>query len=61
MRTNIVLDDQLIQEALKYAGVRTKREVVALALEEFVANRRRRDLRALAARCRRRCRDPRTS
>ena len=44
MRTNIVLDDQLVREALKYAPVRTKRELVELALREFVENRRRRDL-----------------
>jgi Arc/MetJ family transcription regulator len=44
MRTNIVLDDKLFQEALKYAQVKTKRELVHLALKEFVQNRRRLNL-----------------
>ena len=44
MRTNIVLDDELFQQALKYAQVKTKRELVHLALKEFVENRRRLNL-----------------
>ena len=47
MRTNIVLDDRLVQEALRYAPVKTKRELVDLALREFVASRKRKDLRQL--------------
>lgn len=35
MRTNVVLDDGLMDEAFKYAKVKTKREVVHLALQEF--------------------------
>ena len=35
-RTNIVLDDQLVESAMKKAGVRTKREAVELALRAFV-------------------------
>jgi Arc/MetJ family transcription regulator len=50
MRTNIVLDDALVKEALRYARVRTKRELVHLALQEFVASRKRRDLRELFGR-----------
>jgi len=38
MRTNIVLDDVLVKEAFKYASVTTKRELINLALKEFVAN-----------------------
>jgi Arc/MetJ family transcription regulator len=44
MRTNIVLDDKLIQEAFKYTRAKTKRELVDQALREFVENHRRRDL-----------------
>lgn len=44
MRTNIVLDDELLHEALKYTQVKTKRELVHLALKEFVENRRRLNL-----------------
>lgn len=36
VRTNIVLDDALIQRAMKKAGVRTKREAVESALRAFV-------------------------
>lgn len=50
MRTNIVLDDELIGEAFRYAGVKTKRELVELALRELVENRRRRDVRELRGR-----------
>ncbi|HID28479.1 MAG TPA: type II toxin-antitoxin system VapB family antitoxin [Desulfobacterales bacterium] len=44
MRTNIVLDDDLVREAFQYAKVKTKKELVHLALEEFVGNRRRLNL-----------------
>jgi len=48
MRTNIVLDDRLIEEAMRIAGVATKREVVDLALRELVARRQQRRLLRLA-------------
>jgi len=38
MRTNIVIDDQLLEEAFKYTEVKTKKEIVNLALIEFVQN-----------------------
>lgn len=44
MRTNIVLDDILVKEALRLSGVKTKKEVVSLALQEFVANKKRLNL-----------------
>lgn len=50
MGTEIVLDDSLIQEALKYAPVKTKQELIDLALREFIANHERRDLRELKGR-----------
>lgn len=50
MRTNIVLDDRLVREAFRLAPVKTKRELVDLALREFVAARKRRDLRELFGR-----------
>jgi Arc/MetJ family transcription regulator len=52
MRTNIVLDDKLVEEALSLTGVRTKRELVNLALTELVRMRRKQDLLALAGRIR---------
>ena len=48
MRTNIILEDSLVKEALKYSGAKTKRELIHQALEEFVKNRRRRNLLDLA-------------
>lgn len=51
-RTNIVLDEELVEEARRYAKVSTKRELVDLALREFVENHRRRDLRDLKGKVR---------
>ncbi|RPH55790.1 type II toxin-antitoxin system VapB family antitoxin [bacterium] len=47
MRTNIDLDDALVEEALRSTGVSTKKELVHLALRELIANRRRLDVREL--------------
>lgn len=44
MRTNVVLDDELINEAIKLSGVKTKRDVIDFALREFVAARKRANL-----------------
>lgn len=44
MRTNIVLDDDLVREAMAVSGAKTKREVVDRALREMVARARRLDL-----------------
>ena len=52
MRTNIVLDDELVKEAQVLTGVKTKKEVVHLALSELVRSRRKKDLTALAGRVR---------
>ena len=38
MRTNIVIDDELLIEAMKYSKLKTKKNVVNLALKEFVEN-----------------------
>ncbi len=40
MRTNIVLDDKLIEEAFSLSRKTTKRELVQEALEEYVASRK---------------------
>ena len=47
MRTNIVLNDELVTEAQRLSQIRTKRELIEVALQEFVANRKRMDLREL--------------
>ena len=46
-RTNIVLDDRLVREALRRFGCRSKRELVHLALVELLKSARRRDLLSL--------------
>lgn len=47
MRTNIMLDDELVKKAFQYADVKTKRALIDLALREFVEIRQRRDVREL--------------
>jgi len=47
MRTNIVLNDQLIAEAMRVTQAQSKKEVVDLALRELVARRAQRALREL--------------
>ena len=46
MRTNIELDEALVNEALELTGERTRRAVVHRALEELVRQSRLRALRA---------------
>jgi Arc/MetJ family transcription regulator len=41
MRTNIEIDDEVMREAQRLTGARTKREAVDLALRELVARHRR--------------------
>ena len=47
MRVSIDLDENLLEEAFRYAQVKTKKELVSLALRELVASRRRLDVRDL--------------
>ena len=44
MRTNIEIDDKLMEEAFKLTNVRTKKELVHLALVEFVKAKKKKDL-----------------
>jgi Arc/MetJ family transcription regulator len=48
MRTNIVLDERLVKEAMKLSRTKTKKELVNQALKEFVKNRKRLNLMDLA-------------
>lgn len=41
VRTNIVLDDAIVQEAKKLTGIRTKVKLVDTALRELVRSRKR--------------------
>ncbi len=36
MRTNIVIDDDLMNDAIRLTGVKTKREAVELALKSLI-------------------------
>ena len=40
MRTNIEIDDELMKEALSRTGIKTKKEVVEMALQTLVRLRR---------------------
>jgi Arc/MetJ family transcription regulator len=42
-----VLNDELVEEAFRHTDAKTKRELVDLALREFVENHKRKDLRDL--------------
>jgi Arc/MetJ family transcription regulator len=44
MRTNIDLDEKLVQEAFRLTGIRTKRELVNEALRLLVETRKRKSL-----------------
>jgi Arc/MetJ family transcription regulator len=44
MRTNIDIKEELIQEAMELAEISTKKEIVELALTEFVQQRKRKNL-----------------
>lgn len=44
MRTNIVLNEKLIEEAFRLSNAKTKKELIHLALKEFVENKKRKNL-----------------
>ena len=44
MRTNIVLDKNLVNEAMRLSDAKSMREVVDWALQEYVARRKQREL-----------------
>lgn len=47
MRTNIVLDDKLVERAKKLTGIKTKREVVQEALRTLILLREQSEVRIL--------------
>ena len=46
MRTNIVIDDKLMREALRASGLKTKREVVEEGLRTLLRLRRQEEIRS---------------
>ena len=47
MRTNIEIDEKLMQDTLKATGLKTKREVVEFALKQVLRLHRQADFRKL--------------
>lgn len=50
MRTNIELDDALVNQAIKLSKLKTKREVVQEALKSYIASMKKKELLSLKGR-----------
>ncbi|MEE8658513.1 Transcription regulator of the Arc/MetJ class [Acetobacteraceae bacterium EV16G] len=50
MRTNIIIDDTLMTDALKASGVKTKKEAVELGLRTLIRLKQQRELRSMKGR-----------
>ncbi len=48
MRTNIVIDDELLNEAFSLSNAKTKKDLIHEALKEFIRLKKRKDLTELA-------------
>ena len=44
MRTNIVIDEELMKKGIRYTGLRTKKELVNYALLELIQRKERREI-----------------
>jgi Arc/MetJ family transcription regulator len=44
MRTNIVIDDELMKKGIQYTGLRTKKELVNYALRELIQRKERKEI-----------------
>ena len=52
MRTNIVLDDKLVEKGMHYTGIQTKRELVDFALRELIRRKERKKILSLKGKLR---------
>lgn len=52
MRTNVVIDDELIKKAKNYTGLKTKKEVINYALQELVKRKERKKILNVAGKLR---------
>ena len=52
MRTNIVIDDDLLERAMRATGAKTKREVVELGLATLVRLKEQEEIRGLRGKLR---------
>ncbi|RPH87224.1 MAG: type II toxin-antitoxin system VapB family antitoxin [Desulfobacteraceae bacterium] len=50
MRTNIVIDDELIKEAFSVSRAKTKKDLIHEALKELIRLKKRKDLTELSGR-----------
>jgi Arc/MetJ family transcription regulator len=50
MRTNIVIDDQLMRDAMQASGARSKREVVEIGLRTLVRLEQQKQIKAFRGR-----------
>ena len=48
MRTNIIIDDELLEQAFSVSRARTKKDLVHEALRELIRLRKRKDMTELA-------------
>jgi len=48
MKTLIDIDEDILEKAMKISGVRTRKEAVNLALEEFIKGQLREQLKGMA-------------
>ena len=44
MRTNIFIDDEIMTKAMEVSGIKTKKDIVNKALQEFVVNNTKKNL-----------------
>lgn len=47
MRTNIVIDDELMKEAMEFSGLKTKREVIEQSLRTLIRLKKQEKIRQL--------------
>jgi Arc/MetJ family transcription regulator len=52
MRTNVVIDDRLIEKGKRYTGIHTKRELVDFALRELIKREERKRILGLKGKLR---------
>lgn len=52
MRTNIVIDDKLIEKGMKYTGIHTKKQLVDFALRELINRKERKKILGLKGKIR---------
>ena len=52
MRTNIVIDDKLIENGMKYTGINKKKQLVDFALRELINRKERKRILSLKGKLR---------